>query len=123
MECFHDYKVKIMGEADATRQAISLFEETVSDECDVETFKNGNALIVAEYDGSCGVDELVEYGFQEWANQLAEEKVPVEFFARGSVEWGELYRFTVRYQNGQFSVDYDEGVDEDFDEDLRQDEE
>ena len=59
------------------------------------------------------MEELVEDGFLNWANQLAKEKVSVEFFVIGSVEWGELFRFFARYQNGQFSVDYDEDIDED----------
>ena len=113
MECFHSYEVKILGEADATYRAISLFEQTLIDECDVEILENGNALISADYDGSCDVEELVEDGFLNWANQLAKEKVSVEFFVIGSVEWGELFRFFARYQNGQFSVDYDEDIDED----------
>lgn len=113
MVCFHSYEVKILGEEDATRQAIAFFEQTLIDECEAEVLENGNALISADYDGSCDVEELVEEGFRNWANQLAKENIPVEFFVLGSVELGELCRFYARYQNGQFSVEYDEEIDED----------
>lgn len=130
MKCFHSYKMKILGQADATCRAVSLFKQTLfgecdveeSDECDteeldefcdVEILENGNVLISADYDGSSSMEELVEEGFRNWANQLAQEKVSVEFFVLGSVEWGELSQFSARYQNGQFSVEFDEEVDED----------
>lgn len=144
MQCFHSYEVELFGDADAKRRALELFEESLVslDLCDIDnlddeddfeddgyfedvdgseeeyTLIDGETMITADYDGNCGVEELLEEGFQEWAKQLAKEKVAVEFSVSGWVEWGERYSFSTSYEGGKFTSDYGLSTDDDESEDI-----
>ena len=144
MQCFHSYEVELFGDADAKRRALELFEESLVslDLCDIDnlgdeddfeddgyfedvdgseeeyTLIDGETMITADYDGNCGVEELLEEGFQEWAKQLAKEKVAVEFSVSGWVELGERYSFSASYEGGKFTSDYGLSTDDDESEDI-----